>query len=501
MRNKTLRYILFFLSFAVATVSHAQLYRIFYHHPVNNQNEKEYVRLCSDAIAAEVDSVWMSSNWLHYSLVESKEYPQSLFHFSFVQSIEQVIPLQSASLQVSHKDSVDPAIIDKHRQWQLDTMGYQFFSKNNLTGKGVVIAIIDAGFTGANDSRAFKTIFDERRVLHTWDFIDNDTTVFDGSTHGTNVWSCIAGNLDGKQTGLATGASFILLRSEDQKTETMADEDRWILAIERAYELGADVVNSSIGFTNQLHKKSEVNGQSLISKAAQLATEKGMVVVMSAGNEWQTIWKTISIPADAEGVITVGGIDKQGKQSYFSSVGPTFDGRSKPDVVAPGTCVVVKGNSLIIANGTSFASPMVAGYMACMMEQKGYFNRDSIKIYSGLYPYFDYVFGYGVPGTKSYFAEYRGDAPCNGFEVDKMQSTVKRIIYCGNVPVLKHVYIKIEDADGMIKFSKMVNIPASGIFKVPVASKTSKFYYGKNYSPKSTDKWTIRFSDYFTVEY
>jgi serine protease AprX len=490
-----MRRILIILCFFLTSITRAQMYRVFYHEPAT---PFQYISI----IKGHCDSVWMTSTWLNYSLVEMDGNLNELLQYSFVDRVEKVVPLRAIPLQENFKDSIDPAVLDEHRQWQLDTMGYKYFEENKLDGKGIVIAIIDAGFTGADESKAFKKIFDEGRVLKTWDFIDNDTTVFDGSTHGTGVWSCIAGDLDGKQTGLATGASFILLRSEDQKTETMADEDRWIMAIEKAYELGADVVNSSIGFSNVLHKRSDLNGQSLISKAAQIATEKGMVVVMSAGNEWVTAWKTISIPADAEGVISVGAIDKQGRQTYFSSVGPTADGRLKPDMVAPGVCVVVKGNSLVMANGTSFASPLVAGYVACMLQQKGKnnFNRDSIKVYGGLYPYFDYVFGYGVPGTKNYFSEYGTDAPCNGFEVDKLNSTIKRIIYCGSESTLKHVFVKVEDETGRVKFSKVINIPSSGIYKVPTSTKAIKFYYGKNYNPKSTDKWTIRFSD-FTVEY
>jgi len=484
-----LRCILIILSISLTTLVNAQMYRVFYREPAT---PVQYAFL----IKNHCDSVWMSSTWLNYSLIETSSDVNQLLQFSFVDRVEKVEPLNSVSFQENLKDSMDPEALNEHRQWQLDTMGYKYFSEYNLDGKGIVIAIIDAGFTGANESRGFKTIFDEGRVLKTWDFIDNDTTVFDGSTHGTSVWSCIAGNLDGKQTGLATGASFILLRSEDQKTETMADEDRWILAIEKAYELGADVVNSSIGFTNVLHKRSEINGQSLISKAAEIATEKGMVVVMSAGNEWVTAWKTISIPADAEGVITVGAIDKEGKQTYFSSVGPTADGRSKPDVVAPGVCVVVKGNTLVMANGTSFASPLVAGYMACMLQLKGEgnFNRDSIKVYGGLYPYFDYVFGYGVPQP------YRlSDArfilnPTHIFKVDKLKSTVQCIPVVGsNTPALKNVFVKVEDENGVIKFSKKINFYKSGIYKVSTSSKAIKFYYGKNYNPKSTDKWTFSY--------
>lgn len=494
MRYKTLRPIFIILCFYTTTWVNAQLYRVFYHEPAT---PLEYAAIIKD----HCDSVWMSSKWLNYSLIKSSGNVDQLLQFPFVDRIERVVPLGAISLQENLKDSVDPALIDAHRQWQLDTMGYQFFKESNLDGKGIVIAIIDAGFTGANESRAFKNIFDEGRVLSTWDFLDNDTTVFDGSTHGTSVWSCIAGDLDGKQIGLATGASFILLRSEDQKTETMADEDRWILAIEKAYELGADVVNSSVGFTNMLHKRSDLNGQSLISKAAQMAVDKGMVVVMSAGNEWVTAWKTISIPTDAEGVITVGAIDKDGKQTYFSSVGPTADGRSKPDVVAPGVCVVVRGNTMVMANGTSFASPLVAGYVACMLQLKGKnnFNRDSIKTYGGLYPYFDYVFGYGVPGIRNSPLIILGTGYT--FKVDKLKSTIKCIPLYGNNAALKNVFLKIEDEKGVIKFSKKINFPKSGIYKVPLSSEPVKFYYGKNHHPQSSDKWTVHIDIWSTQEY
>lgn len=480
------------------------MYRVFY----NDEGEKaegdvsenpvstSYIR----TIALHCDSVWMTSNWLRYSLIQSKKFPSELLQFAFVNRVEKVEPTQSISLQENEKDSLDPEAMNEHRLWQLDTLGYTYFKGNNMDGSGIVIAIIDAGFTLANESKAFKDIFSSGRVLRTWDFIDNDTTVFDGSSHGTGVWSCIAGNMDGKPTGLATGASFILLRSEDQKTETMADEDRWIQAIEKAYEWGADIVNSSVGFTNVLHSRKEVNGQTLISKAAQMATEKGMLVVVSAGNEWVTAWKTLSIPADAEGVVTVGGIDKEGNHSYFSSVGPTADGRSKPDVVAPGTCVVVKGNEFILGNGTSYAAPLVTGYLACMLQLKGKnnFTKDSLKFYGGLYPYFDHVFGYGVPNGRNTPLVITGAGYT--FEVDKLRSTVKCYPFYGNDAAIKNVFLKIEDENGKIKFSKKINFPKSGIYKVPLSSKATNFYYGKNYNPRSTDKWMFHYS-LFTHEY
>lgn len=450
-----------------------------------------------ETVRFETDSIWMTSAWLNYALVQSPEYPASLLKYKFIDRIEKVIPMQSNALQENEnkKDSLDPKIADAHRQWQLDTMGYGYFKDKQIEGNGVVVAIIDAGFNLANESKAFKDIYSSGRVLRTWDFIDNDSNVYHGSNHGTAVWSCIAGNMDGKQIGLATGASFILLRSEDQKTETMADEDRWIQAIEKAYEWGADIVNSSIGFTNVLHSLDQVNGGTLISKAAQIATDKGMLVVVSAGNEWLTFWKTLSIPADAEGVIAVGGIDRQGNHSYFSSVGPTADGRIKPDVVAPGTCVIAKGNELTMGSGTSYAAPMVTGYLACMLQLKGKdnFNRDSIIFYSGLHPYYDYVFGYGIPQCIDHVLPKTAGwyAPDNNyFQIDRTNFLLRT----QTPSVDMRIFLKIEGADGILKFSKVIHIPASGKYKPAISKRKIPFTYGKYVDPSPNDKWYIWFN-------
>ncbi len=503
-----MRYILFIFSFFLGYAD-AQLYRVFFTdkgeiHQADLSDlpvPSHYIR----TVGQHCDSVWMVSNWLNYALIESKQFPGNIADLSFVKQIEKVEPLKSTSLQssqmtcsdgINEKDSVDPETMNKQRQWQLDTMGYQYFREKKIDGTGIVIAIIDAGFSTANESKAFSAIFSSHRVLKTYDFIDGDTNVFHGSTHGTKVWSCIAGDLNDQPTGLATNASFILLRSEDEKTETMADEDRWIQAIEMAYRSGAHIVNSSVGFTNVLHKKSDLNGKTLISVAADMAAKKGMLVVVSAGNEWITSWKTLAVPADAEGVITVGGIDKEGQQSYFSSVGPTADGRAKPDVVAPGTCVTVKGNSFVMSSGTSFSAPLVTGYMACMLQLKGKdFTKDSLKYYGGLYPYFDYVFGYGVPGIKlvdsNNIVQYTYD-----FKIDKVNGVLVENRY--RFPVAHKVLLKITDINGVIKFSRRITIPKSCKYKVPRSGTKIPFNYSKCYSFSNTDTWSIwDIGDYF----
>ena len=496
-----MRYILVILCLSLTGIANAQLYRVFFSDKSGDIKTGDLYDIPVQAdyinsIRMHCDSVWMTSNWLNYALIEYKEYPVDLLQYSFVKKIEEVIPLQSASLALneesacSHdRDSIDPTSMDEHRQWQIDTLGYQYFKDQKINGSEIVIAIIDAGFTYANESSAFKDIFTSNRVLKTYDFIDNDTNVFHGATHGTSVWSCIAGNLNDKPTGLAGGASFILLRSEDQKTETMADEDRWIQAIEKAYEWGADIVNSSVGFTNVLHSRDQLNGQTLISQAADIAAKKGMLVVVSAGNEWITLWKTLSVPADADGVIAVGGIDMEGNHSYFSSVGPTADGRAKPDVVAPGTCVIVKGNDFVLGNGTSFATPLVTGYLACMLELKGKknFTKDSLKYYAGLFPYFDYVFGFGVPNVIS-----RDSSPCDFYGLDKETKTLYHQ-YAPNEEEIFFfdVFLKIVDSTGVIKFSKKFTKLKRGIFKIKTTTKKILFNYHYYYDPQPSDRWCI----------
>ena len=497
-RNKTLRYFLIILSFCFSGFAQAQMYRVFLNdkgiQTDADDSEMPVPETYMQTIRQYCDSVWMSSAWLNYVLISTANDPDELLKYSFVDRIEKLSPWQPVSMQVEEnmdeKDTADPAAIHRHREWQLDTLNYTYFQTHQITGKGIVVAIIDAGFTEANESRAFANIFSTGRVLKTYDFLDNDTNVYHGSTHGTSVWSCVAGNLDKQPTGMATGASFILLRSEDQVTETMADEDRWIQAIEKAYEWGADIVTSSVGFTNALHSRDQVNGQSLISKAADMAASKGMLVVISAGNEWLTLWKTLSIPADAEGVITVGGIDREGNHSYFSSVGPTADGRSKPDVVAPGTCVVVKGNELSMANGTSFAAPLVAGYLACMLEWKGKnnFPKDSIKYYAGLYPYYDYLYGYGVPGVT---ARDSGRGGLYGFDKSTHTFYLAATDHSPYTRTYENLWVKIVGADGMIKCSKYFKSVPGGKLKITTTHVKNPFNYSKYFDPQDTDRWCI----------
>jgi hypothetical protein len=185
-------------------------------------------------------------------------------------------------------------------------------------------------------------LFDNNRVLATWDFVDNETDVYDDDQHGTMVLSLIGGNVPGEIIGTAPGASYILLRSENATSESLIEEYNWSSAAEYADSAGADVINSSLGYTEfddpaQNHTYSDLDGNTTpISIAADIAASKGMVVCNSAGNEGNGTWMHISAPADADSILAVGAVDEFEAYVQFSGKGPSADGNVKPNVVAQG---------------------------------------------------------------------------------------------------------------------------------------------------------------------
>lgn len=214
--------------------------------------------------------------------------------------------------------------------------------------------------------------------------------------------SCIAGKTKNYQIGLATGAEFLLARTESY-TEFFSEEENWLMAAEWADKNGVDIINSSLGYTGPRYLPENMDGKTaFVSKAAQLAVDKGILVVSSAGNEGTGKWKRIAAPGDATGVLTVGGIDPYtGIHSNFSSFGPSWDKRLKPEVCAYGTAIVSSRTGLVISEGTSFSSPLVAGFAACLKQRYPLLKNTELKeliCRSGdLWPYFDYAHGYGVP--------------------------------------------------------------------------------------------------------
>ena len=244
-------------------------------------------------------------------------------------------------------------------------------------GRGVLIAVLDGGFTRLDEMAVFDSLFFQKQLLLTRDVVDGDDYVFESASHGAQVLSTMAAHFPGVMVGTAPEAFYACLKTEEVRGEYLFEEFNWVVGLELADSLGADVVNSSLGYnlfddTTMNYTHAALDGKTaMASRGAAIAARKGMLVVSSAGNDGSTPWRRIDIPADAEGILAVGALRPNGKRAPFSSLGPTADGRIKPEVVAPGVRVVTGSPyapRLSMASGTSVAAPLVAGLAACLWQ-------------------------------------------------------------------------------------------------------------------------------------
>jgi serine protease AprX len=298
---------------------------------------------------------------------------------------------------------------------QVKMMRGEFLHNSGFRGSGIDIAVIDAGFSGANVISSLSSLFQSGRILGTRDFVAAGNSVYNEHQHGTNVLSLIGGNEPGYLTGTAPEASFWLLRSEDDLSEYLIEEDNWVAAAEFADSAGVYIMNTSLGYTifdNPLmnHTYQDMDGKTTrISIAAGIAASKGMLLFVSAGNDGNSSWRYISAPADNDSVLAIGAVTGSGSYASFSSRGPTYDGRIKPDVTAQGQAVVFQGETgaFFTGNGTSFSSPLVAGLAACLWQAypqaKAWEIKNAIIKSASQYNNPDYYKGYGIPDFEKAF--------------------------------------------------------------------------------------------------
>lgn len=283
-------------------------------------------------------------------------------------------------------------------------------------GKGMMIAVIDGGFMNADRIPELQKI--DIRGWH--DFVSpNDPQLFSETDHGTKVLSIMGTYHPHIFIGTAPKASYWLLRSEDQQTEQEVEEDYWTMAAEFADSVGCDVINSSLGYNEYDHKwmsykQWQLDGQTaFVSRSAAMLASKGIVLCNSAGNSGMGPWKKIGVPADADHILTVGAISDIETQriAAFSSVGPTQDGRVKPDIVALGAPArTISGRGTITSSmGTSFSSPVICGLVACLWQSMP--NKTAMDIMELIrrtghnYQHPDNIYGYGVPDFWQAFME------------------------------------------------------------------------------------------------
>ena len=288
---------------------------------------------------------------------------------------------------------------------QIARMGGDYFKQANLTGKGIRIAVFDAGFPEVDTHPAFEHI--RKNIVATYDFTKKSENVYRGNSHGTSVLSNIAGKMGDIPLGLAPDAEFLLAITEKSRAEPFWEEETWRRAVDWAYENGAQIISSSLGYAKHRYFPENMDGQtSFVAKAAQIAAEKGILVINAIGNEGSDqTWIKLITPADVETVLSVGGIDPKTQiKSSFSSFGPSATGRLKPNVCANSTTVAAKTKGKFNSvNGTSFATPLIAGFAACVWQAhpdlKAQEIFELIQQLGELYPYYDYAHGYGVPNA------------------------------------------------------------------------------------------------------
>ena len=259
---------------------------------------------------------------------------------------------------------------------QIQMLNGQQLHQQNYTGSGKIIAVLDGGFPGVNTAQPFQRLRANNQILGGYNFVLRNPNFYTGASHGTLVLSTMGGYKENSLVGTAPDASYYLFITEDDTSENPVEESLWVEAAERADSLGVDIINTSLGYFDYdndaySHTYSEINGTTaFISRGAEIAFSRGMIIVTSAGNSGGTSDPHIATPADAVSVIAVGAVNSSEVLTSFSSVGPSFDQRIKPDVMAQGQAAIVSdaAGNIVTANGTSFSSPIMAGMIACLWQ-------------------------------------------------------------------------------------------------------------------------------------
>lgn len=361
-------------------------------------------------------------------------------------------------------------------QNQVEMLNLNVLHEQDFTGNGIVIAVLDAGFPNVNTMGAFQRMRDNNRLLDGYDFVNrtNDIYAYTGSNHGTKVLSTMSGYIPDSYVGTAPDASYYLFRTENAAIESPVEESYWVEAAERADSLGVHIINTSLGYNtfdnpNYDYTVNDMDGNTtFISRGANIAAEKGILVVGSAGNLGNNIWQIVSAPADSDGVFTIGAVDEAGNYAWFSSRGSSVQPTHKPDVVAMGlgAAVINENNNIVYNNGTSFSSPIIAGAMACLMQALPGTDINQLKqlvrMSASQYQTPDYFLGFGIPD----FATALNSALSVQEQVDDSikfyPNPVIDMLYIHHFGVSQNVLINIFDLTGKLvlhKENSASNIP------------------------------------------
>lgn len=361
-------------------------------------------------VRSRVSKASPASKWLNEIGVKAtNDQVLALLELPFIASVE---PIHTGGLSV--QTDVNPP----HKAYGLTESQLSQINldkgphRNYAYGEDMLIAVLDAGFSGANTVQ-FSEDF---KLVATKNFVSGGTDVYTGNgSHGFSVLSTMAGNLDGVYIGSAPNASFVLVTTEDIWSETPLEMYNWVAGAEYADSIGADIINSSLGYyefddPNDSYTTDDLDGRtSIITLGALEAARRGLLVVTSAGNAGGGSWDKITFPADADSILTVGAVNDLGIAASFTSKGYTTDGRVKPNVSARGVNAAVyrSDGELQYANGTSFSSPIMAGAAACLWQSVPEATAQQVikalEVSSSHYYQHNKSIGYGIPNLA--FAE------------------------------------------------------------------------------------------------
>ena len=392
--------------------------------------------------------VFHTSRWFNGATVEmSDELASKVQNLDFVEAVEMTRD-NSESLYASKRrvitreeTSDDPGIITEQ---QLGLYNLLPLHEAGFEGEGILMAVCDGGFYNAN----ILTCFRQEQELGHFDFTDDAVDIYGHTgTHGTECLSTISGSTT-IYKGAATKANYYLMRSEESKTESPKEMDNLVVALETADSLGVNVFSVSLGYAYfdndkwSLNKNTDLDGKTTrVSRAATIAARKGMLVCVAAGNEGNNAWRTISVPADADSILTVGAVSTWGEIGNFSSYGPSSDGRIKPEVCAVGvwTQLINPGGNIVTSNGTSFATPLLAGLAASLWSALP--DENAMQIRSRIIRSADrYLnpdtqqYGYGIPNAwKAYTMGPEGIE-----DVQTETNSCQKILRNGQIIILRN---------------------------------------------------------------
>lgn len=362
-----------------------------------------------------------SSKWLNGITIKTSvdTFKSTVEKLSFVREIQLTKPASNtksalnkfAETTTTDKEPIDTSLYGES-VYQTGIMNGQFLHNQGFNGEGMQIAVIDAGFYKANEFAAFDSLWTNNQILGTKDFVNSTDDFYSTHYHGMSVLSCMGGNIPGELIGTARKASYWLLRSEDVFSEYPVEGDNWVAAAEFADSVGVDIINSSLGYfefddTTMSYTYADMDGKTTrVTQGANIAFAKGILVVVAAGNEGNKPWKYIIAPADGDNVVAVGAINKYGYAAPFTSFGPAADGDIKPNVAAVGwnTYLQLKNGNLGFSNGTSFASPVMAGMAASLWGAAPYTTAADVKyaieLSANQIDNPDSILGYGIPDFR-----------------------------------------------------------------------------------------------------